>query len=161
MTQPPPTTQASTVTVGGHKYRVNSSANAEQLARLAELVDERLLALPLGQRGDPKSLVLIALGLAHDLEREQHLRAAERLQMDQRVRTLIDRVDHALGHVDLNGNPLPAVEVESSLDSAEAPAAGSEDAMPALQPTVTEHALVRAGISVTARRNRSPVTTKR
>lgn len=109
MTESSPTTRTATVTVGGHSYRVHSSATEEELARLAALVDERLLALPLNQRGDPKSLVLVALGLAHDLEQERQLRAAERRVLDGRVRTLVARVDDALGHVDANGEPLPAL----------------------------------------------------
>lgn len=105
---PPPTTKTTTVTVGGHAYRVTSSATADELARFAALVDERLLTLPLSQRGDPKSLVLVALGLAHDLEHERLLRATERLEVQTRVRGLLARIDGALGQVDANGEPLEA-----------------------------------------------------
>jgi cell division protein ZapA len=130
MTPLPPTTQTSTVTVGGHTYRVNSSASADELERLAAIVDERLLALPLGQRGDPKSLVLVALGLAHELEHAQQVRQAERSRMGDRVRSLLTRIDDALGHVDANGDPLPLPALRPQHDSVAEPARAATQDVP-------------------------------
>lgn len=107
MSPPVQSSKTATVTVGGHAYRVTSTASSDELARLAALVDDRLKALPLNQRGDPRSLVLIALSLAHDLESEKERRAAERAQMSERVLSLLEHVDGALGHVGLEGEPLP------------------------------------------------------
>lgn len=138
MTESSPTNRTATVTVGGHTYRVHSSATEEELARLAALIDERLMTLPLHQRGDPKSLVLVALGLAHDLEHERQLRATERRQLDTRVRTLISRVDEALGHVDANGDPLPELPApppslaETALQTTVAPAPETSKGAPAV-----------------------------
>lgn len=136
MTPPVPSSQTATVTVGGHTYRVNSTANAEELAKLAELVDARLLALPLSQRGDPKSLVLVALGLAHDLQCEQALRASERAQTGDRLRTVVSRIDQALGHVDLDGEALRAPSPGASPTSAASTA-------PLVAPRATEAVVVK------------------
>ncbi len=123
MTSPQTTPQTTSVTVGGHTYRVNSSANTDELARLAALVDERLAALPIGQRGDPKSLVLVALGLAHDLEQERRERSADRQDASARIRSIVARIGDALGNVDQEGNPLDA---PATLNAPAHPATGAD-----------------------------------
>ena len=55
--------------VGGQSYRVVSSASAEDLERLATVVDEKLTSLvPPGKPLSPQSLLLVAIALAHDVE---------------------------------------------------------------------------------------------
>jgi cell division protein ZapA len=58
--------------VGGQSYRVVSSASAEDLERLAAMVDEKLTSLvPPGKPLTPQSLLLVAMALANDLETER------------------------------------------------------------------------------------------
>jgi cell division protein ZapA (FtsZ GTPase activity inhibitor) len=106
------TTPARPVTelhIGGHTYRVQSSAEEAELTRLASLVDARLAQLPAPQRQDPRSLVLVALSLARDLDLEQRAHQSLRARVAERLTSLVGRIDAALDHCDENGNPLPAL----------------------------------------------------
>lgn len=97
--------------IGGAAYRVQSSADEAELIRLAALIDARLGQLPEARRHDSRSLVLVALGLAHDLEAERAAHAKLRHQVAERLTALLGRVDEALDHHDENGDPLPPVPV--------------------------------------------------
>jgi cell division protein ZapA len=69
--------------VGGQSYRVVSSASAEDLERLAAMVDEKLTSLvPPGKPLTPQSLLLVAMALANDLETERARFDAERARAD-------------------------------------------------------------------------------
>lgn len=105
MAEPP--RSATDLIVGGIPYRVFSTADESELQRLAELVDARLSALPASQRSQPRSLVLVALALAHELDRERSAHLGLRTQVSERLRLLLNRVDDALDHRDEAGNPLP------------------------------------------------------
>jgi hypothetical protein len=52
------------------------------------------------------------------LELERARRGAERDGMATRVRQLVGRIDEALGHVDQNGDALPAVDIMLSTEPA-------------------------------------------
>lgn len=58
--------------VGGQTYRVVTSADDEELARLAAVVDQKLAAVvPAGRSVTPQAMLLAAMALAHDLEEER------------------------------------------------------------------------------------------
>lgn len=97
------------VRVAGRTYRVHSSASKADLERYAACVDERLSRLPAAQREDPKSLVLVALGLAHELEVSHQELESARASTEQRLRRLLTRIDEALDGCDENGEPLTEV----------------------------------------------------
>lgn len=107
-TSPRPVTE---LHIGGHTYRVQSSAEEAELTRLAGLVDSRLAQLPASQRQDPRSLVLVALSLARELDLEQQAHQSLRARVAERLTSLVGRIDSALDHCDENGNPLPAVSI--------------------------------------------------
>lgn len=118
------------IQIGGNAYRVQTSADAAELARLVEIVEARLAALPVSQRSGSRSLVLVALSLAHDLEQARREQAQLRDDVVARLTTLVTRVDTALDHRDENGDPLPpipsavpqVVPSEAPPDDADAPA---------------------------------------
>lgn len=95
--------------IGGHSYRIATSAPEDTLLRSAQLVERRLQELPTSQRQHPNALLLVALSLAHDLEQERTSRSVERSTQAQRARALLRRVDAALGSVDEDGVDLPRV----------------------------------------------------
>jgi cell division protein ZapA len=83
--------------VGGQTYRVVSSANEEELGRLAAIVDDKLRAMvPNGRAITPQAMLLAAMALAHDLEEER----ARSRQLSGRARDafgrMLERVDAAL-----------------------------------------------------------------
>jgi len=83
--------------VGGQTYRVVSSADEEELGRLAAIVDEKLRAMvPSGRPISPQAMLLAAMALAHDLEEER----ARSRQLSGRARDafgrMLERVDAAL-----------------------------------------------------------------
>ncbi len=85
-----------TLEIAGAKYRMTSDADEEHLARLAEMINERIDALgPKAQRtATPAQLLaVVALGLADDL-----------LNADRRRREIEDTtraaVQHAIERID-------------------------------------------------------------
>lgn len=113
----PPTRPVTEIQIGGVAYRVQSSADTSELSKLAAVVEARLSDLPASQRHDHRSLVLVALSLAHDLEQERIAHQALRASVAQRLTGLVSRIDDALDHRDENGEPLPPVpRVETTRD---------------------------------------------
>lgn len=104
------------IQIAGNAYRVQSSADAAELARLVAIVEARLSELPKTQRHEPRSLVLVALSLAHDLEQLKQDHAAFESQVLARLTKLVGRVDVALDHRDENGEPLPPI-ADSMVDA--------------------------------------------
>jgi cell division protein ZapA len=85
------------LTIGAREYKVVSSAEPEELQRLAAVVNAKLAAVAQGSRLDPAHvLVLAALALAHDLDEEQgRARHIERKSRDMLRRVLV-RLDSVL-----------------------------------------------------------------
>jgi cell division protein ZapA len=85
------------VRVGGQSYKVVSSAPDDELARLAAMVDAKLLELmPSSRATSPQAMVLVAMAFAHDLETERgRRRTLERKSRDMLRRVLV-RVENAL-----------------------------------------------------------------
>lgn len=83
--------------VGGHTYRVVSSASERELERLASVVDEKLEAL--GAKGHPLPVnvwVLVAIALAHDVQAERDRRMAFEARGREMLQSLLERIDAAL-----------------------------------------------------------------
>lgn len=84
--------------VGGQSYRVVSSANDEELQRLAAAVEERLA--PLMQPGrsmmPQQAMLLAAMALAHDLEEERARTSTLKIKFREAFVRILARVDQAL-----------------------------------------------------------------
>jgi cell division protein ZapA (FtsZ GTPase activity inhibitor) len=105
------------IQIGGTAYRVQSSADAAELGRLVDVVESRLAELPSNQRQGSRSLVLVALSLAHDLEQLRREHTDLRAQVVERLTGLVSRVDEALDHRDENGDLLPPIPQAASANS--------------------------------------------
>ncbi|MBX3129733.1 MAG: cell division protein ZapA [Polyangiaceae bacterium] len=83
--------------VGGQSYRVIASAEEAELLRLAGVVDARMreLAGP-GRAVAPQSLLLVAISLAHDLERERGRREVAEEKSKALLREVVSRIDALL-----------------------------------------------------------------
>ena len=83
------------LTIGGQSYKVVSSADEEELRRLAEAVSAKVAELtPRGKTAPPQAVLLAAIALAHELEQERSRRVAvERRTRDMLRRVLVHIVD--------------------------------------------------------------------
>ena len=83
--------------VAGQTYKVVSSADEDELQRLAGVVDGRVAALsPKGRAVPPQAVLLAAIALAHDLEEERTKREALERKTRDLLRRILMRVDDAL-----------------------------------------------------------------
>ena len=98
------------VNVGGHLYRLVTSAGEQSLQRYAGVVNERLRELTGSDRAaHPQAMLLVAMALAHDLEEERARHREVRLQAEESLRSMLGRVNAALDGVDENGDSLPTL----------------------------------------------------
>lgn len=88
------------VRVGGQTYRVVGNSSADDMQRLAHVVEGKLRELPGAGALHPQSLLLVAMSLAHELEHERALRRKSEQRSRELLTTLLDRVDAALELVD-------------------------------------------------------------
>jgi cell division protein ZapA len=109
--------------VGGHTYRVVGNAGADELQRLASIVDGKLRELNGSSAYHPQSLLLVAMALAHELEVERSRRRdAETRSRDvearsrEMLRSLLDRVDAALELTEAEPSPHPPTILGGSPD---------------------------------------------
>lgn len=87
--------------VGGTTYRVISSASAEELERLAGIVDETLAGIaPPGRPMPPQAMLLAAIALAHEVEvqRQRADRIAARSR--EKVSEILARLDGTLARAE-------------------------------------------------------------
>ena len=83
--------------VGGQTYKVVSSASADELERLAAVVDDKLTALvPPGRPVTPQMMLLVALALAHEVEQEKKRSARVQGRSRQALQSLLGDVDATL-----------------------------------------------------------------
>jgi cell division protein ZapA len=83
--------------VAGQTYKVLSTADEDELRRLAALVDERVGKLiPKGRTVPANAVLLAAIALAHDLEEERSLRRGLERKTRDLLRRVLMRIDHAL-----------------------------------------------------------------
>ena len=84
--------------VGGQKYRVVSSADEDELRRLAETVNSKLIEVAPGAGAQaPQSMLLAAMALAHEVEEERGRRASVERRAGELLRRLLAGLDEALG----------------------------------------------------------------
>jgi cell division protein ZapA len=102
--------------VGGHTYRVVGNAGADELQRLAGIVDGKLRELNGSSAYHPQSLLLVAMSLAHELELERSRRRDVEVRSREMLRTLLDRVDAALEISDGDPSPVPPNLASASPD---------------------------------------------
>jgi cell division protein ZapA len=82
--------------VGGQTFRVVANANADELERLARIVDGKLRELQVSSAFHPQSMLLVAMTLAHEVEEERaRSREVERRSRDT-LQRLLERVDSAM-----------------------------------------------------------------
>jgi cell division protein ZapA len=83
--------------IGGHTYRVVTSASDDELARLTAMVEEKLaLVAPNTRAANPQALLLAALALAHDLQEERSRNADRLARAKSAFGRVLQRVDAAL-----------------------------------------------------------------
>jgi cell division protein ZapA len=83
--------------VAGQSYKVVSSADEDELRRLAGLVDDRVGELvPKGRAVPANAILLAAIALAHDLEEERTRRSSLERRTRDVLRRVLMRIDHAL-----------------------------------------------------------------
>jgi cell division protein ZapA (FtsZ GTPase activity inhibitor) len=97
------------LTIGGRKYRLNATTDAQTLQRLVQLIEDKLGELSPSQRTHPQAFLLVALALAYELDVERQHAGNSREHTAARLRQLVSRIDSALQHVDENGDPLPSL----------------------------------------------------
>jgi cell division protein ZapA len=74
--------------IAGQSYRLVSSASAEELRRLAAVVESKLAEVAPRGRSHPQAMLLAALALAHEVETERDRRES----MEKRTRDVLRRV---------------------------------------------------------------------
>lgn len=83
--------------IAGQSYKVVSSANEEDLQRLADAVSEKVAEVGARTRSaTPQTLLLAAMALAHELEQERARRAAVERRTRDMLRRVLVRIDDAL-----------------------------------------------------------------
>lgn len=87
--------------IGGQSYKVVSSADEEELRRLADAVSAKVEELtPRGKVPPPQAVLLAAIALAHDLEQERARRAAVERRARDMLRRVLVRIDDVLEAAD-------------------------------------------------------------
>jgi cell division protein ZapA len=82
--------------IAGQSYRVVSSAAAEELRHLAEIVEAKLEEVAPRGKAQPQALLLAALALAHDVENERDRRESLERRTRDLLRRVLVRIDDAL-----------------------------------------------------------------
>lgn len=87
--------------IAGQSYKVFSSANEDELQRLAETVSAKVAELtPDGKAAAPQTVVLAAMALAHELEQERAKRMSLERRAKDMLRRVLGRIDDALDSTD-------------------------------------------------------------
>lgn len=82
--------------IAGQNYRLVSSAPADELQRLAGMVEEKLAELGPRGRAQPQALLLAAMALAHEVEAERDRRESVERRTRDLMRRMLVRIDDAL-----------------------------------------------------------------
>lgn len=83
--------------IGGQSYKVVSSADEDELQRLADAVSAKVDQLtPRGKVAPPQAVLLAAIALAHELEQERERRASVERRARDMLRRVLVRIDDAL-----------------------------------------------------------------
>jgi cell division protein ZapA len=82
--------------IAGQPYRLVSTAPKEELERLAEMVESKLVELGPKGRTQPQAVLLAAMALAHDIETERGRRESVERRTRDLLRRVLVRIDDAL-----------------------------------------------------------------
>jgi len=83
--------------IAGQSYKVVSSADEDELHRLAGAVSAKVAELtPNGKTAPPQAVLLAAIALAHELELERARRLAVERRTRDMLRRVLVRIDDAL-----------------------------------------------------------------
>lgn len=82
--------------VAGHTYKLVSSAEPQELQRLAAVVDAKVGQVARGRGMSPQAVLLAALALAHEVEEERGKREAIERRTRDLLRRALLRIDDAL-----------------------------------------------------------------
>lgn len=93
------------VAIGGQNYKVVSSASAEELRRLASVVDAKVYEVSPRGKPPPQAMLLAAMALAHELEEERERRIQVERRARDALRRVILRIDDALESAPTDGSP--------------------------------------------------------
>ena len=93
--------RAVSLRIAGQSYKVVSSADEEELHRLAETVSAKVVELtPDGKAVAPQTVLLAAMALAHELEQERARRMSLERRAKDMLRRVLGRIDDALDSTD-------------------------------------------------------------
>ena len=82
--------------IAGQNYRLVSSAPAEELQRLAEVVEAKLAEIAPKGKAQPQALLLAAMALAHEVETERDRRESLERRARDLMRRMLVRIDDAI-----------------------------------------------------------------
>jgi cell division protein ZapA len=82
--------------IAGQPHRLVSSAPREELQRLAEMIEAKLVDMGPKVRTQPQAVLLAAMALAHDVEVERDKRESLERRTRDLLRRVLVRVDDAL-----------------------------------------------------------------
>ena len=82
--------------IAGQNYRLVSSAPADELQRLAEVVEAKLSEIAPKGKAQPQALLLAAMALAHEVEPERARRESLERRTRDLMRRMLVRIDDAI-----------------------------------------------------------------
>jgi cell division protein ZapA len=82
--------------IAGQSYRVMSSSPAEELQRLAEVVEGKIADVGGRGRAQPQAMLLAAMALAHEAASERDRRESLERRTRDLLRRMLVRIDDAL-----------------------------------------------------------------
>jgi cell division protein ZapA len=82
--------------IAGQNYRLVSSAPAEELQRLADVVEAKLAEIAPKGKAQPQALLLAAMALAHEVEAERDRRESLERRTRDLMRRMLVRIDDAM-----------------------------------------------------------------
>src|SRR5580698_9237526 len=82
--------------IAGQSYKVMSSAPADELQRLAEVVESKLAQVGSRGRAQPQAILLAAIALAHEATAERDRRESLERRTRDLLRRMLVRIDDAL-----------------------------------------------------------------
>ena len=82
--------------IAGQSYRLVSSAPAEELQRLADVVEAKLAEVAPRGKAQPQALLLAAMALAHEVEAERDRRESLERRARDLMRRMLVRIDDAM-----------------------------------------------------------------
>jgi len=82
--------------IAGQNYRLVSSAPADELQRLADVVEAKLAEIAPKGKAQPQAILLAAMALAHEVETERDRRESLERRTRDLMRRMLVRIDDAM-----------------------------------------------------------------